>query len=95
MKHHFIDDCQIASESFGTVVNGREGETTKKKKKCGAGSKWRFNYNGRLITAIAHHEPFSSRNSRIIRASGLKGIVDFPADTLDTLGNSSPFSPIP
>lgn len=64
-----------------------------RRKKSGAGSKWRFNYNGRLITAIAHHEPSFSRNSRIIRARGTgRGrIVDFPADTLDTLENSSPF----
>lgn len=69
-------------------------EKEKRRKKSGTKSKWRFNYNGRLITAIAHHEP-SSRNSRIIRASGLRreteGITDFPADTLDTLENPSLF----
>lgn len=41
-----------------------------RRKKSRAESKWRFNYNGRLITAIAHHEPSFSRNSRIIRAPG-------------------------
>lgn len=60
--------------------------------------KWRFNYNRRLITAIAHHGPSFSRNSRIIRASDFEsgdGIADFPADTLDTLENSSLFPPSP
>lgn len=70
-------------------------EKEKRRKKSGAKSKWRFNYNGRLITAIAHHEPSYSRNSRIIRASGLRreneGITDFPADILHTLENSSLF----
>lgn len=67
---------------------GREGRRVR--------GKWRFNYNGRLITAIAHREPSSSRNSRIIRASDFEErdeITDFPADTLDTLENSSPFLP--
>lgn len=65
-------------------------------KKSGVENKWRFNYNGRLITAIVHHEPSFSRNS-YYSCPRLRegGIVDFPADTLDTLENSSPFPRVP
>lgn len=86
---------EIAIEKLSERDSYQRREKEKRQKKNGAKSKWRFNYNRRLITAIAHHEPSYSRNSRIIRASGLRreneGITDFPADTLDTLENSSPF----
>lgn len=91
---------KIAIEKLSERDSCQRREKEKWRKKSGVKSKWRFNYNGRLITAIAHrgNEPSSSRerNSRIIRASGLRresveGLTDFPADTLDTLENSSLF----
>lgn len=63
VKRHFT--CvESRSRAQKRQLPGRET----RRKKNRAESKWRFNYNGRLITAIAHHEPSFSRNSRIIRA---------------------------
>lgn len=78
---HSIIECRVNRMPFYLRTSNRNRERAQKRqlpkpgretrrKKSGAESKWHFNYNGRLITAIAHHEPSFSRNSRIIRASG-------------------------